>query len=262
MRRLGFIGTGALAEAFITGFNRQGTERHAIAVSARSEGISRSLADRYRNVRRMPSNAAVIGDSDLVFIAVRPRQFEEAMAGLAFRPEQQVVSLMAGVPLDAVRAMVAPAAEVYRLMAIPTVGLGKGPLLIFPDGGCLREILDGLGEIIAAESEDALISISNASALMSSYFAFQNTVADWIRGREVPPDVAEHYARAMFEGLAAVGLELWRSGQALHPEHYETKDGLNAFCRACLHSHGWYDLIARALDGVEARQSSIRAAPE
>jgi pyrroline-5-carboxylate reductase len=262
MLRLGFIGTGALTAAFVHGLKRNSRNDCEIALSPRSEELSTVLASRYPNVRRMWSNADVVDASDIIFLGVRPTQLIEAVKGLPFRPHHIVVSLIAGIGLKELEERVHPSTQVHRLMTMPTITLGRGPLLMFPPGdNSLRDILRGLGELIFVGDENSLITISNSSGLMSTYLALQEEVTAWIAGKGIPRDSARRYVSSMFDGLAAVALEASREGMPPRLEDYETKQGLNEFCREFLRDREWYSQVYRALDGITARQASM-ALPE
>jgi pyrroline-5-carboxylate reductase len=102
MVSLGFIGTGAITDAVVQGLHAAGNTKHDIHLSPRSEARSRAFAARYERVLREDSNATVVAKSDIVFLAVRPRQMPE-LGGLRFRAEQTVVSFLAGTPIDQLR---------------------------------------------------------------------------------------------------------------------------------------------------------------
>ena len=146
MFRLGFVGTGTIVAAIIDGLEEMRGERCRILVSPRSEGVSRALAARYSNVERAASNAAVVEGSDVVFLGMRPSQLAEVVAGLPFRADQTVVSLLGGVSRAGVAQKVAPATRIVRCIPLPTIRLHKGPIALQPPDPLVEELLGGLGE--------------------------------------------------------------------------------------------------------------------
>ena len=71
--KLGFIGTGALTSAIVTGLKSDPDNSVSILLSPRNEDIAASLASRYRDVRVAPDNQAVLDACDTVMLAVRPQ---------------------------------------------------------------------------------------------------------------------------------------------------------------------------------------------
>ena len=253
MQRLGFIGTGTLTEAVITGLQASPNGRYSIAVSPRSEAISRALAARYENISRLDSNQAVIDASDIVVLAMRPQQID-ALEGLQFRRDQTVASLLAGTELAVIAGRVAPASRICRAVPLPPVRFRKGPIAMFPADPVIHALLAPLGDLIVADREADLAAIAHASAMMSSFYAMQNEMADWLRSRGLASEAAALYVGSMFSGLAELALGSARAGEPLRPEHHETAGGLNECARGFLARAGWFDSIGHALDAVEAHR--------
>ncbi|MDF2995647.1 MAG: hypothetical protein K0R27_1284 [Xanthobacteraceae bacterium] len=256
MLRLGFVGTGTLASAVIDGLQETHGDRCRILVSPRSEETSRALAARYPNVERAESNAAVVEGSDVVFLGVRPNQLDEGAADLPFRADQTVVSFLAGVPHALVSEKVRPATRVVRVNPLPPIRLRKGPVVIYPANPIVEDLFGGLGDLIVADKESDLTAIANGSAMMSSHYALQNRIIEWLVSRDMARRTATLYVRSMFDGLAAVGLDAFAKGEAVDPAHHETKGGLNERGRRHLGETGWFDEIGRALDIIEAHSPS------
>jgi pyrroline-5-carboxylate reductase len=126
----GFIGVGTIASAFIAGLRRTGNDS-PIVLSPRSEARSVALATNFAKVRRAHSNAEVVADSDIVFLTMRPAQVEDALDGLRFRPDQTVVSFVTGLFLPDLAAL-APDSQVARILPLPMIAEGQGPVICFP----------------------------------------------------------------------------------------------------------------------------------
>jgi pyrroline-5-carboxylate reductase len=251
MLRLGFVGTGTLASAVIDGLQATHGDRCRILVSPRSEETSRALASIYANVTRAESSAAVVEGSDVVFLGMRPNQLDEGTAGLPFRAEHTVVSFLAGVPHALVSEKVRPATHVVRVNPLPPIRLRKGPVVIYPANPIVEDLFGGLGDLIVAGKESDLAAIANGSAMMSSHYALQNRIIDWLVSRDMARETATLYVRSMFSGLAAIGLDAFARGEVVDPAHHETKGGLNERGRRYLGELGWFDEVGRALDAIE-----------
>ncbi|GAB0117651.1 NAD(P)-binding domain-containing protein [Acidisoma sp. 7E03] len=256
MAVLGFVGTGALAEAVIRGLQKTDAKAHRFLVSPRSESRARALAEAFENTSRAASNEAVVADSDIVCLGVLPKQIGD-LKGLPFRADQIVVSFLAGVPLTLLRQHVAPATRIVRMIPMPCIEFGEGPILMTPADPTVEALFGLVGELVVPALESDLDTISLTSGFMSTHFQLQNTLVAWLQSREIAPPVATRYVRSLFSGLGALALEMDRRNDPLPPEEYETPGGLNAFVRSYFNEAEWFDAIARALDGAEAHRRTL-----
>jgi pyrroline-5-carboxylate reductase len=256
MLSLGFIGAGAITDAVVQGLHAAGNTGHEIHLSPRSEARSRALAARYERVTREDSNAAVVAKSDIVFLAVRPQQVPE-LAELQFRAEQTVVSFLAGTPIDQLRPFVAPAVRLVRVVPLPCISLGQGPILMTPFDPTVEALFEKLGDLIVLTDEADFASISLITGLMSSHFELQNVALDWLKTQKVPDAQAALYVRSFFAGLGAIGLAAGRAGQSIDVADYETLGGLNEACRIQLGGAGWFGQINEALWAIQARGDAL-----
>ena len=259
MLSLGFIGAGAITDAVVRGLHAAGNTGHEIHLSPRSEARSRALAARYERVTREDSNAAVVVKSDIVFLAVRPQQVPE-LAELQFRAEQTVVSFLAGTPIDQLRPFVAPAVRLVRVVPLPCISLGQGPILMTPFDPTVEALFNKLGDLIVLSDEANLAAAASITGLMSSHFELQNVAIDWLRTQEVPEEQAALYVRSFFAGLGSIGLAAGRAGEPIDVAEYETRGGLNEACRTRLHGTGWFGQINEALRAIQARGDALSKA--
>ncbi len=96
---LGFIGTGEIAVAMVTGFCTAEPRPERITVSPRNAdkaaALAAALAAAFPEVEVAADNQAVVEASDWLVLAVLPLVAEEVLASLRFRPDQKVVSVLA-----------------------------------------------------------------------------------------------------------------------------------------------------------------------
>jgi len=246
--RLGFIGTGTITEAFVLGLQHKGTP-HQILLSPRSEAISSGLAERFPNVSRLASNAAVAKASDIVFLGMRPAQLETALDGVVFGQGRILVSFVAGLSIAELQAL-APEAKVCRVLPLPMISRGQGPVLYFPALPQIAELLEGMGDVVLAGSEDELKTIVGVSAFMSSYFELQQTLVGSLIGQGVPIETASLYVRSLLAGLAGTAHLTSLDMQSALPGLHQTKGGLNERVRQHLLAAGWFDEPLKAFAGL------------
>ena len=261
MLRLGFVGTGAITEAVVHGLHRADNRKVEILLSPRSEARSRALAARYQSVTRAHDNAAVVAGSDVVFLAVRPQQLPD-IVGLPFRSDQSVVSFLAGTPIDRIRAFAAPAARLTRVLPLPCISVGQGPILITPPDPTLKALFAGLGDLISLEHEADFGALAAITGLISSHFELQNVVFEWLRAQNVSDVTASLYVRSFFAGLGASALaaahdDHTSTGQAIEVAACETPGGLNEACRMHLTDRGWFGQFGEALAAIQRRAREL-----
>jgi pyrroline-5-carboxylate reductase len=256
MVTLGFVGTGILAEAVIRGLQKTAAQAHSFLLSPRSEERSRALAAAYDNTTRAESNAAVVAASDIVLLGVLPKQIA-SLGDLPFRPDQIVVSFLAGVPVALVRAHVAPATRVVRMIPLPGIEYGKGPILMTPPDPDVEALFGPVGDLVILDQESDFDTMCIPSGLMSAQFQLQNTVVDWLTSRGMPAPQSTRFVRSLFSGLGELALAAERKGDPLPPEDYETKGGLNETARAYLNRAGWFDEMTKVMDVVDAHRKTL-----
>ncbi len=245
---VGFLGVGTIAVAMISGLRRRWPGL-AIHVSPRSAAASRALAERDSLIIRHETNASVVEASGVVFLTMRPPQLDEAVRGLPFRGGQVAASCVAGTSLAEVAALVEPSA-VCRVLPLPMIARLEGPLVLQPSLPPVAALLDGLGDVIAAEDETAFAALMAASATMSSFFALQATIAGWMAEHGATPEAASSYVRSLQRALAKTAV---RTAAEALPEliaEHETPGGINQRVRRTLEAQGWFDAVGGAFDHI------------
>ena len=86
--QLGFIGTGTITEAIVTGLVSGDGPMPEIFVSPRSAKTAARLADMSPQVTVAPDNQGVVDAADMVFLAVRPNVAQDVVRALRFRPQR------------------------------------------------------------------------------------------------------------------------------------------------------------------------------
>lgn len=245
---IGFLGVGTISTAVIRAMSERPGASDAILLSPRSEQLSSGLAAEYDHCHRLGSNQEVVDGSDMVVLAMRPPQLDEALAELRFRDDQVIANFVAGIGPSQLAPLVAPARRVAQLIPLPAIELGRGPLLICPAVEEVERAFAGLGDVIVWEDESLIRVFSCASAYMSSYYEVQNTIIAWMVSRGIDRDAASRYLLSELDGLAAVGkaTPVDRLGEL--PGEHQTRGGLNERVHRTLGEQGWFDDLAAALD--------------
>jgi len=243
---IGFVGTGTISGAMVEGLQRL-PQPPAVVVSPRSEAVSSRLSELYPNVRRAASNAEAAA-ADIVVLGMRPTQLEEAIAGISFRANQIVVSLVAGLALADVQKL-APQSRVDRAIPMPGIARGAGPILVYPGLPETVALLKPLGDLIVCTAEPQL-TMGGLTGFMSTYFELQQTLIERAVSSGVGRDEARKYAVSLLTMLSGTAnLTPPDLFDELVAEH-QTKGGLNERVRRYLLDAGWFDVPGKAFDEI------------
>ncbi|MGO4851637.1 NAD(P)-binding domain-containing protein [Phaeovulum sp. W22_SRMD_FR3] len=249
MARIGFIGTGAIAEAMVRGLAGRG---HEIAISRRSAAISSRLAEAFSDVQVM-ENQAILDRSDDVFLCLLADHADEVLRRIAFRPGQRVVSVMLGVNLATLTRLCAPAREIAITIPLAFIQSGGCPLPVYPDSAMLRDLFGARNIVIPLAEEAALSPHFAATALCSTVFDQLRTGAQWLGGLTGDPRAAESYVVACLSGFLA-GTPADGAGRidaAL--ASLDTEGGLNQTLREHMRAAGMNDQLREGLDAFRPR---------
>ncbi len=254
---IGFIGTGAIAEAVITGLNLHGDFVGEIFVSQRSEARSRRLSDRFANVGIETDNQSIVDGSQWVFLCVLPEHARDVIQQLDFRNDQTLISLVAAFPVAELAVLAAPVARVHRIIPLPPIEHGVGPLPIYPPNSEIAALFNRCGHALEIDNEDHFSAFSAASSVMAAHHRLTATIAAWIENQGLPPEVAADYASHMVHSLAE--LETRCSAEELNSLAHDclTEGGLNEQVMSELQKAGWFEKLTRRLDRIAVRLLAV-----
>lgn len=257
---IGFIGTGTITSAIVSGLNTLDSTSFTFLLSPRNAGVAASLASAFGNVTVAASNQAVLDGCDNVVLAVRPQVASEVLGSLRFRPDHHVISLMALISVEHVQALVTPATHVVRAIPLPMVAMRAGVTVLYPDDATARTIFNQLGSTIALDSPEHFNAFSTATATMAPYFAFAGEVTDWLTRQGVPATTARSYIARLFHGLAGVATGSSAESFPTLTRKFATAGGINEQVLAHLTQVGALKAVSDALDGVLDRMTEASSA--
>ena len=248
MARIGFIGTGQIAAPMIRTLARDG---HACCVSRRSEALSSALETECANVTAA-ENQAVVDESDIVFLCIRPHLAHEVIEPLSFRAGQQIVSVMAGVSMADLMTLCAPAADISMTIPLGYLEAGGCPLAVYPTAEPLEAHFGKANPVIPVSSEDALNSHFAVCAMVPGMLAMREAGAGWLAQRTDDPDAAERYTTELMAGfLAAMDKGAGRLGT--EKNELATDGTLSLMMVEALEQGGARDAMTGARDAIERR---------
>ena len=127
---IGFIGAGRMATALARICECQARLSHArssLAIQAVRKRESNSAVD-VPGAKIVAENTEVVSKADVVFLAVKPQQMSDVLAGVrdSIRGEALVVSIAAGVTLARLAAGLPPSQRIVRVMPNTPCLIGRG----------------------------------------------------------------------------------------------------------------------------------------
>ncbi|PRY21914.1 pyrroline-5-carboxylate reductase [Aliiruegeria haliotis] len=257
--RLGFIGTGVITEAIISGLLRTESDVTGFLVSERNRSISARLAKASDRVRICPENQEIVDQSDLVVLAVRPQDAKAVLSPLRFAEGQHVCSLIATVEAETLEEWVGTPLRAFRAIPLPSVAALRGVTALYPEDPVGVRIFAPLGSAVGARNLDEFDAFATASSLMGTYFGVLETATDWLCDSGIEPETAQKYLAPVFLGLALTANEADGTSFATLREEHSTPGGLNEQVFATFAANGGTDALRGALDAVGARVKAGRS---
>ncbi len=250
--RLGFVGTGTITTAIVTGLRAAPGATQPIYLSPRNAEVAQRLAAAHRAVHIASSNQAVVDASDIVFLAVRPQIATGVLEALRFRKDQLIISLIATFSRQRVASLVTPATTVSCAVPQPTAAMRLSPTAIFPSDPVVAALFARVGTAFQAATEEEFRALFTTTAAMASFFAFLDTLSSWLAAHQVSSATAREYVARMFWGLSEVPLHSSLPFAELSAE-FKTRGGLNEQFANDLANHGVFPACSKALDAILAR---------
>lgn len=260
--KIGFIGTGAITEAIVTGLLASDFDVSEVIVSERNRAVSTRLAALDDKVRVCSENQEIVDLSDLVVLAVRPQIAEQVLSPLRFADGQRVCSLIATFEAETLEGWIGTPVEIFRAIPLPSVATRVGFTALYPQDPLGEDIFSRLGTVVAARTLDEFDTFAVSSSLMGTYFGFLETAADWMHGRGIDRGAAKSYLDGVFLGLAQTSSAAGDTPFAdLRVEH-STPGGLNEQMFREFAASGGAEAILTALDSVARRVKAARRDPD
>lgn len=210
MKRIGFIGGGAMAEAIIKGLIDDGWNPAALCVSDISEKRLEYLKEAL-GVGVTNNNLDVTGKSDVIIFAVKPQNMKEAVSSIAdsYTSEKLLISIMAGVSTSSIETLIAKECKVIRVMPNTPALIGEGTSVLAAGSGVNNEDMELARNIFSAVGkvnvlpEKLLNAVTGLSGSGPAYvYLFIEALADGGVLAGLPRDVALDLAVGTVIGAA------------------------------------------------------------
>jgi pyrroline-5-carboxylate reductase len=249
---LGFIGTGEIASAMITGLSLSAAQ-DSIRLSPRNLAIATDLAHRFPKVSIAPSNQDVLDSCETVVIAVRPPVVRGVLSELRFRPDHHVISVVSALSLQSVSQLVAPATRVTRAVPLPSTAKRIGPTAIYPPDPFVHDLFAAIGTVFELESEDEFEAFCATTATIAFAYAFLDGIASWLSRNNIPEEKARDYVAQMFSGVVSAAVDAAEQPFESLARQHATAGGTNEQFLKHMVGRGSLASASGGLDGILQR---------
>jgi pyrroline-5-carboxylate reductase len=250
--RIGFVGTGSITKAVVTGLCRSKLVFEGISLSPRNAKVADMLASTDTRIRVCSNNQQVVDTSDVVCIGVLPEVAPSVIEELKLRSDQTVISFVAGLKFEQLIGLLGNEVAVARAIPLPATAIGSGSTAIYPPNEIASTIFSAIGSAVAVTEEQQFDAFSAVTATMSSYYTLIEEQAQWLTKRGIPYDDARKFLAQYYIGLASpTGTPF----SQLAKDH-STPGGINELMHDKLGAEGVFNQFGTALDVVWKRLES------
>jgi len=253
----GFIGCGTISTAIVTGLCTLPPSQRprAIIVSPRNKEKADALAAAFPRIVSVAStNQEVVDKTDIVFLAVGTKVAKDGttISELNFKESQQIVSVMASIPMDDLRTLVRPVpdANICRAIPLPAVAVHKGATIV-SDHPLAKRIFDPLGKAVVARNSKELDVLMCISCMMGPYYKTCGVVTEWLVENGITPQTASDLTVAFHHTVLSEAEH--RVAEVKGPKAFEelvneqTPGGLNETNVRTMGARGAFEAHATAL---------------
>lgn len=217
-KKIGFIGTGNLAQAIITALVEDSViPANQIYMSNRTQGKPAKLKAKFPELNHINNNEELIENCDIIVLAMKPQDLQTAVEPIsfAFEAEKTVVSLAAGVTLKNLKGLIPGTTNITRVMA-NTASRVKNAVFGYcslgedsPNESIIVELLAPLGLVVSAEEGEEFDALTVACASGTGFvLEFISYFQNWLEDRGFEEEVASNMAIETFLGASILAKEM------------------------------------------------------
>ena len=248
MSRIGFIGTGHIAAPMVRHLAAKG---HEIHVTRRNVDVSTALARDPGVTVADPQE--VIDASDIVVLCLRPHIAVEVLTPLAFRADQQIVSVMAAVTRAQLGELCAPASDMVQTIPLGFLEQGGCPLAAFGNDALLGDLFAPENPIVKVADEAGLNAHFAICAMVPGILDLMATGADWLATQTGDADAAEFFTTQLLAGFLDTMAKTQAGCLARERDALATEGTLSLQMTQSLQSGGAHAALTSALAAIGTR---------
>jgi len=261
---IGFIGGGNMAQAIIRGLLNAGHPANRIAVADPGDASREAVAAINSEMLISTDNKAVAEASDVLVLATKPQYITEVATEISDSKPGLVISIAAGITLDAIESALDGNTAVVRIMPNTPALVGKGMAGLVGNSAVAADqkaiadyIVDATGEAVWLDDEcmmDAVTAISGSGP--AYFFLIMELLTEGARSFGFSDEVAQKLAVQTALGAATLA-----DAEGIDPEELRRRvtspnGTTEAACNSLLDS-GIKDTFQKALEAARDRSIEL-----
>ena len=250
---IGFIGTGIIASAVITGICKSSIIHNKIIISPRNKVIAKRLKKKFNKVKIAKNNQEIINSCDWVFLSITPNVGKKLIKNLKFNANQIIISFISTITLAQLKKAIKVKAKIVRAIPLPPVSLKKGPVPIYPPNKKVKEFFNKIGTTIEIKSEKSSINFWTTSGMMAPFYELLRVMTDWLVKKGIKRHNAQKYITSLFLALSEDAAVNSKKDLKYLVKHSQTPRGLNEQGVKELTKSGFYKKIEKTLNSIHRR---------
>ena len=253
--KLGFIGTGKIAFAVITGICNSTISFNKILVSPRNKLIAKKLKKKFKKVTVAKNNQEIVSTCDWVFLSITPTIGKIIIKKLNFKSKQIIISFISTITLLQLKEAIKVKAKIVRAIPLPPISLKKGPIPICPPNKRVKLFFDKIGTTIEIKDEKSSINFWSTSGMMAPFYELLRVTIDWLVKRGVKRSNAQKYVTSLFLALSEDAVTNSKKDLKYLVKESQTPKGLNEQGVKELTKAGFYKSLEKTLNSIHERLS-------
>ena len=251
--KLGFIGTGKIASAVITGICSSKISYKKIIISNKNKSIAQSLKKKFRNIIIAKNNQEIVNSCDWIFLSVTPIVGDKILKDLKFRSSQTIVSFISTITLAQLKKIIRVKAKIVRAIPLPPISLKKGPVPICPPNKKVKEFFDKIGTTVEIKNEKSSINFWATSGMMAPFYELLRVMTDWLVQKGIKRNNAQKYITSLFLALSEDAVVNSKKDLKYLVKDSQTPNGLNEQGVRELTKTGFYKKLEKTLNSIHKR---------
>ena len=251
--KLGFIGTGKITSAIITGICTSSIPYKKIVISHRNKSISQSLKKKFKKIAISKDNQEIVNSCDWIFLSVTPIVGEKIIKNLKFRSNQTIISFISTITLAQLKIAIKVKAKIIRAIPLPPISLKKGPVPICPPNKKVKDFFNKIGTTVEIKNEKSSINFWSTSGMMAPFYELLRVMTDWLVKRGVKRNDAQKYITSLFLALSEDAVVNSKKDLKYLVKESQTPNGLNEQGVKELTKAGFYKSLEKTLNSIHKR---------
>ena len=252
---IGFIGTGKIASAVITGIFKSKLIYKKITISPRNKVIAKKLKKKFNSIKIAKNNQELLNACDWIFLSVTPNVGKKIIKNLKFKSNQTVISFISTINLKQLKKAIKVKVILVRAIPLPPIALKKGPVPICPPNKKVKEFFNKIGTTIEIKNEESSINFWATSGMMAPFYELLGVMTDWLIKKGIKRDNAQKYITSLFLALAEDAAANSNKNLKHLVKDSQTPKGLNEQGVKELTKLGFYKKLEKTLNNIHKRLS-------